>query len=255
MKLALQLYSMRDCANQIELLAQLPALGITHVEGYGGVYGDPVAYRAAMDANGISMPSGHMGLAEIEEDFEATMAIVETLGITRVFAPYLEEKDRPATAEGWAALGHRLNVAGKKYADRGIAFGWHNHDFEFFALPDGSIPMDVLLNAAPDIAWEADLAWIVRGGSDPIEYIKRYGSRISAIHIKDIAAQGTKVDEDGWADLGAGTMDWAALLRTCRATSDDLIYALEHDKPSDPVGYASRSAKAFNTLWESTNDE
>jgi len=204
MKLALQLYSMRDCADQIALLGQLPALGITHVEGYGGVYGDPVAYRAAMDATGISMPSGHMGLAEIEEDFEAT--------------------------------------------------GWHNHDFEFFALPDGSIPMDVLLNAAPDIAWEADLAWIVRGGSDPIDYINRYGSRLSAIHVKDIAAAGTNLDEDGWSDLGAGTMDWAALLQACRSTSGDLIYALEHDKPSDPVGYAGRSAAAFKTLWESTHD-
>ena len=254
MKLALQLYSMRDCADQIELLAQLPDLGITHIEGYGGVYGDPVAYRAAMDATGISMPSGHMGLAEIEEDFEATMAIVETLGITRVFAPYLEEKDRPTSADGWASLGHRLNAAGKKYADRGITFGWHNHEFEFFALPDGSIPMDVLLNAAPDIAWEADLAWIVRGGSDPIDYINRYGSRLSAIHVKDIAAAGTNLDEDGWSDLGAGTMDWAALLQACRSTSGDLIYALEHDKPSDPVGYAGRSAAAFKTLWESTHD-
>jgi hypothetical protein len=28
-----------------------------------------------------------------------------------------------------------------------------------------------------------------------------------------------------------------------------LIYALEHDKPSDPVGYATRSTAAFKTLW------
>jgi len=254
MNLALQLYSMRDCEDQIELLSQLPALGITNVEGYGGVYGDTAAYRAAMDANGISMPSGHMGLAEIEADFEATMAIVETLGITQVFAPYLEEQDRPGTTEGWAALGQRLNAAGKKYADRGIGFGWHNHDFEFVALADGNKPMDVLLDAAPDIAWEADLAWIVRGGSDPIEYIKRYGDRLSAIHVKDIAPDGTNLDEDGWCDLGAGQMDWATLLQACRSASSDLIYALEHDKPADPVGYAARSSTEFNALWESTND-
>lgn len=251
---ALQLYSMRDCADQIALLAQLPALGITTVEGYGGVYADPTAYRAAMDANGISMPSGHMGLDDIEADFETTMNIVATLGITRVFAPYLEEKDRPETSSGWAALGARLNAAGQKYAKHGITFGWHNHDFEFVALADGGIPMDILLEAAPDIAWEADLAWIVRGGRDPIEYIQRYADRLSAIHVKDIAANGTNVDQDGWSDLGAGTMDWAALLQACRVASDDLIYALEHDKPSDPVGYATRSAAAFKTLWENTND-
>lgn len=247
---ALQLYSMRDYADQIALLAQLPAIGITKVEGYGGVYGDPAAYRAAMDANGISMPSGHMGLDDIEADFEATMAIVETLGIKRVFAPYLEEKDRPETAEGWAALGQRLNAAGKKYGERGITFGWHNHDFEFVALADGSTPMDIMLSAAPDISWEADLAWIVRGGRDPVDYIMRYGDRLSAIHVKDIAVSGSNLDQDGWSDLGAGTMDWTALLQACRSVSNDLIYALEHDKPSDPVGYATRSAAAFKTLWE-----
>ena len=251
---ALQLYSMRDCADQIALLAQLPALGISKVEGYGGVYGDPAVYRAAMDAHGITMPSGHMGLADIEADFDATMEIVETLGITRVFAPYLEEKDRPDTAAGWAALGQRLNAAGQKYAARGIKFGWHNHDFEFLALADGSTPMDILLDAAPDILWEADLAWIVRGGRDPIDYISRFGNRLSAIHVKDIAANGTNLDEDGWCDLGAGIMDWAALLQACRTASGELLYALEHDKPSDPIGYARRSAAAFNALWENTHD-
>ncbi len=251
---ALQLYSMRDCADQIALLAQLPALGITKVEGYGGVYNDPSAYRAAMDANGITMASGHMGLNDIEADFEATMDIVGTLGITRVFAPYLEEKDRPDTAEGWAALGQRLNAAGKKYADRGITFGWHNHDFEFVAQKDGSTPMDTLLEAAPDITWEADLAWIVRGGRDPIDYIKRYADRLSAIHVKDIAAAGDNLDQDGWSDLGDGTLDWSALLQACRGASSELIYALEHDKPSDPVAYATRSARAFKTLWENTHD-
>ncbi len=253
MTLALQLYSMRDCVDQIALLGQLSAMGITHVEGYGGVYGDPAAYRAAMDENGITMPSGHMGLDDIEADFDRVIKTVNTLGITRVFAPYLEEKDRPDTAAGYVAFAKKLQDAAKYFADQGIAFGWHNHDFEFVALQDGSTPMEIILEEAPGIAWEADLAWVVRGGRDPLDYVQRYGSRLSAIHVKDIALEGTNLDEDGWCDLGAGTMDWAALLQACRSQSPDLIYALEHDKPSDPVGYAKRSAAAFKTLWEATH--
>lgn len=254
MTAALQLYSMRDCADQIALLAQLPDMGINMVEGYGGVYSDPAGYRAAMDANGVTMPSGHMGLDDIESDFEGSLAIASTLGFSRVFAPYLEEKDRPRTAQGWATFGARLSEVGKKFADHGITFGWHNHDFEFVNQADGSTPMDVLLEAAPNIAWEADLAWIVRGGKDPYDYIKCFGNRLSAIHVKDIAAKGTNLDEDGWSDLGAGTMDWAGLLRACRAMSSDLIYVLEHDKPADPVGYASRSVTALKKLWENPHD-
>lgn len=253
MTISLQLYSMRDVSDQIALLGQLPQLGINRVEGYGGVYGDPAAYRAAMDANGISMPSGHMAIADIEADFDGTMRLVKTFGMHKVFAPYLEEKDRPTTAAGYKELAQRLNAAAKKYADQGISFGWHNHEFEFEALPDGSIPMDILLAEAPDTNWEADLAWIVRGAADPLAYIADHGSRMTAIHVKDIATAGTNLDEDGWANLGDGVMDWAALLKACRAQSDDLIYVLEHDKPSDPVAYAKASAQAFKALWEKTN--
>lgn len=253
MQLALQLYSMRDCADQIALLKALPALKITAVEGYSGVYTDAAAYRDAMDANGIIMPSGHMNVEDIETDFEATIKLVKTLGITHVFAPYLDENARPDNSEDWVTFGQRLDAAGKKYAEHGISFGWHNHDFEFVNLADGGTPMDILLDAAPDIRWEADIAWIVRGGCDPLEYIKRYGERLSAIHVKDIAPSGTNIDEDGWCDLGKGTMDWTALLQACRNASSNLIYALEHDKPSDPIGYARHSAIAFNALWEKTN--
>lgn len=254
MTLALQLYSMRDYADQIGLLSQLPGMGITSVEGYGGVYGDAAAYRAAMDANGITMPSGHIGLDDVEGDFDGTVKTIKTLGIKRVFAPYLDEKDRPTTAAGYVELAGRLNAAAKRYAEHGLPFGWHNHDFEFVALPDGSIPMEILLDEASDITWEADLAWIVRGGADPLDYVARYGSRLSCIHVKDIAPAGTNLDEDGWADLGAGTLDWVGLLQACRDQSPDLIYALEHDKPSDPLTYAKRSAAAFKILWDGTYD-
>ena len=254
MTVSIQLYSMRDHGDQIALLDKLSAIGITNIEGYGGVYGDPKAYRKAMDANGISMPSGHMALNDIEDNFDTTLNIATTLGIVCIFAPYLEEQDRPDNTTGYTKLAHRLNAAAKRYAEHGISFGWHNHDFEFVTLADGGVPMDILLEEAPDITWEADLAWIVRGKSDPFDYIQRYGNRLRAIHVKDIAKDGTHLDEDGWSDLGAGVLDWTALLQACRTQSLGLIYALEHDKPSDPVGYATRSAAAFQNLWENTHD-
>ena len=253
MTLSIQLYSMRDYKDQIDLLTKLAAIGLKQVEGYGGVYENPVAYRAAMDAYGITMPTGHMGINDIEKDFEGTLEIINTLGIQCVFAPYLEAHERPSTSEGYTQLAHRLNSAAKRYAEHGIEFGWHNHDFEFIALADGGVPMDILLKEAPTINWEADLAWVVRGDSDPLEYIQRHGSRLRAIHVKDIAKPGTNLDQDGWSDLGDGVLDWKSLLKACRNQSSNLVYALEHDKPSDPLAYATRSVAAFNALWESTN--
>jgi sugar phosphate isomerase/epimerase len=70
----------------------------------------------------------------------------------------------------------------------GFGFGWHNHDFEFVPLADGSVPMQILLETAPDLDWEADIAWVIRGGADATDWIARHGKRITAVHVKDIAA-------------------------------------------------------------------
>ncbi|WP_296421265.1 sugar phosphate isomerase/epimerase family protein [Pseudooctadecabacter sp.] len=250
---AIQLYSMRDVPDQTGLLSRLRKLGVTTVEGYGGVYGDPVAFRAAMDENGLSMPSGHVALNEIEGQFDTTKTLAATLGMTRIFAPYLAPEDRPDTSEGWTALARRLNTVARRCSDAGLTFGWHNHDFEFAKLRDGGVPMDILLDVAPDITWEADLAWIERGGSDPLTYIHRYKDRLAAVHVKDIAKKGDHVDEDGWCNLGTGVMDWPALLRACQGASGGLLYVLEHDKPSHPETFAKRSINAFDAMWENAD--
>jgi sugar phosphate isomerase/epimerase len=125
--------------------------------------------------------------------------------------------------------------------DAGLTFGWHNHDFEFATLAGGETPMQVLLDEAPQISWEADIAWIVRGGADPFDWIARHGKRLTAVHVKDIAPAGTAEAEDGWADVGHGTVDWTALLAALDAGSPARLYIMEHDNPADVARFASRS--------------
>ena len=48
----------------------------------------------------------------------------------------------------------------------------------------------------------------MRGGADPRRWIERYRGRIPLVHVKDIAPAGEKEDEDGWADVGTGTVPW-----------------------------------------------
>ena len=62
-------------------------------------------------------------------------------------------------------------------AGKGLGLAWHNHDFEMVALADGNRPMDLLLEAAPKLGWEADIAWIVRGGQDPVAWLGRHPAR------------------------------------------------------------------------------
>ena len=106
--------------------------------------------------------------------------------------------------------------------------------------------MSLILEHAPSVEWEADIAWIVRGGGDPMAWIADHGDRMTTAHVKDIAPDGECVDEDGWADVGHGTMDWAAITAALRGAGVDL-FVMEHDKPSDAARFAKRSLDAFKT--------
>ena len=91
-----------------------------------------------------------------------------------------------------------------------------------------------------------DGAWIVRGNQDPLDWIEKYASRITTAHVKDIAPEGECADEDGWADVGQGTMDWKGIMSALRGVGVDL-FVMEHDKPSDFDRFATRSVAAFRT--------
>jgi len=242
-----QLYSSRNFPPLEDTLKMLKACGYAQVEGFGGVYSDPKALKEALDRNELRMTSGHFGLDMLEKETDKALDIARTVGMKAVYCPFLMPDQRPADAAGWREFGGRLARAGKRFTDAGFIFGWHNHDFEFKALPDGSIPQTLIFEAAPELTWEADIAWVVRGGADPIDWIRRYGDRITAVHVKDIAKPGEKQDEDGWADVGHGTVPWKAIWAALRDTPAQL-FIMEHDKPNDHERFARRSIEAARNL-------
>lgn len=241
--LSYQLYSSRNFPPLSATFKMLAEKGYKQVEGFGGLFKDVPQLKADLDAAGLTMTSSHFGLDQLENEADFIIETAKTLGIKAVFCPYLIDTDRPKDAAGYVEFGKRLQAIGKPFVDAGLIFGWHNHDFEFVALEDGSIPMDRILEGGPDLAWEADIAWIVRGDGDPLAYIEKHKSRIKAAHVKDIAPAGECVDEDGWADVGHGTMDWAAISKALTTTPCEIL-VMEHDNPNDDVRFAERSIAA-----------
>lgn len=248
MDFSLQLYSARNAQPLAEVLRKLAGMGYTQVEGFGGVYDDTDALRQMLDANGLSMPSGHFGIAELEADTIGCIEMAKGLGITRIFAPFLAPPERPQSEAEWMSFAQRLARVGKKVQAAGLSFGWHNHDFEFQSDYNGRTPMEIILTEAPEIDWEADIAWIIRGGHVPIEWIERYGNRITAVHVKDIAASGECTDEDGWSDVGFGTVNWGQILSALQEKSRASVYVMEHDNPNDFARFAQRSLTSLKML-------
>jgi len=241
MNWSFQLYSARNFQPWEGVLATLGKLDYTEVEGFGGVYENPKAFRAELDKNGLSMPTGHFSIDALEKDFDGVRRTAEALGIKLLICPYLMAEDRPSDAAGWRGFGERLAKVGEVASKAGYGFAWHNHDFEFKALADGSVPQDHILSSAPGIGWEMDLAWVVRGGADPLPWIEKHGKRIVAVHVKDIAKPGEGLDEDGWSDVGHGTIDWANLIKVLRAKSAAKYFVMEQDNPNDIERFARRS--------------
>ncbi len=59
------------------------------------------------------------------------------------------------------------------------------------------------------------------------------------MHVKDVVPEGQNADQGGWADVGAGMIDWARYRRESLAAGAKWL-VVEHDKPLD----AAASVKA-----------
>jgi sugar phosphate isomerase/epimerase len=248
MKTLVQLYSARNFTPWDRILDQVKSSAYDGVEGFFANYEDPAAFRKLLDEHGLMMPQGHFGLDLLEGNFEKAVSIARTLGISTVIAPWLAPEDRPTGHAGWKALAARLKVLDTKVRGEGFDFAWHNHDFEFVAVEDGVIPMDILLDAAPEMNWEADLGWILRAGGSPLDWLKARADRIVAVHLKDVQADCDKAPEDGWADLGHGVSDWVPIFKELEKLPSLKAYVAEHDNPADLDRFLRRWSQSFKTL-------
>ncbi|MEL7345182.1 MAG: sugar phosphate isomerase/epimerase [Pseudomonadota bacterium] len=235
--IAYQLYCSRNFPPLEKTFSMLRDAGYDAVEGYSAMYGDVAATRTALDEVGLSMPSAHFGIDLIEGDLDAALGIARTLGVKKVIVPYLMPDERPTGLAEWTAFATRLAELGKPVRDAGFAFGWHNHDFELADI-GGVTPLDLIAQAGVDL--ELDLGWVRATGQAPLDWLVKYGEQTTCVHIKDVAPDGTCADEDGWADVGYGTIDWSPIKTELETHGID-HWVVEHDNPSDDARFATRS--------------
>jgi sugar phosphate isomerase/epimerase len=84
----------------------------------------------------------------------------------------------------------QLNKIGEKCRKRGMEFYYHNHFMEFQKF-DGQYVMDTILENTEKelVKVELDTYWAIRGGINPVEYLRKLGDRCDLIHQKDLTPE------------------------------------------------------------------
>ena len=235
-KISIQLYTLR---NQLAIdlegtLAALADIGYRRVEHAGFVGRTVTEFKAALDAAGIWASSGHVGIPQPFDAaaWRASLADAQVLGSRFIVHPFFGinfgtgevVRDRAT----WTAFAHDLNRAGRMARDAGLRLGYHNHNWEFFRLDDGSGDrvFDVLVEETDPryVHLELDLFWAWRGAADPVDLFRQTGNRVRQYHVKDLAQNGS------FADPGQGLIDFARIFRA-HAVDE---YIVERDDAGSP---------------------
>ncbi|GGL57820.1 sugar phosphate isomerase/epimerase family protein [Wenxinia marina] len=246
--LAYQIYSSRNFPPLEAQLPELAAMGYDAIEPWLPAYeSGPAAFRRAVEAAGMRIIGFHMPLDGLAADPARWCDIAEEIGAEVLIPPFVPAEQRQDTPDFWRGVGETLARGADEAAKRGLTVAWHNHDFEYAALPDGTRPIDHILGVSDAVKFEIDIGWIVRGGADPAEELRRYADRIVAIQLKDTAGPEGRGTEDGWRATGDGIIDWDGLVPLMRATAATHVVA-EHDNPADWRDFAARSATEMRRL-------
>lgn len=240
--LAVQLYTLRNVEGGLDAQLRLAArAGYGAVETVGTHGLDPRRLRDMLDAHELQAVSSHVALQALQDDASGMASFARAIGTDVLVIPWLPAEKRPSDADGWRALGGELGEVGARLGDQGVRLLYHNHDFEM-SVHDGQPGIAWLLDAAGEerLGFEPDLAWVVRGGGEPLSLLDRFAGRCPRVHVKDLAEPGTAETEGGWAAVGAGVLDWDRLLRGAKAAGAEW-YIVEHDAPGDAAAVLRES--------------
>jgi len=245
--IAVQMYTLRSIASLEEQFTAVKAAGITAIEIFGNQGVSAAELNALVRKYGLKIVSGHVELSDLRENFEAVIAFHKAIGNRHLVVPALILSQMPGTdPAGWAEAGWYLGEMARRVEAEDMVLAYHNHSYEFADF-GGKTGLEIMFAAAgPSLQAELDMSWVARAGYDPVDMLERFSGRVFAIHAKDRAPLGKADNHLGLADVGSGTLDWAAILPAATKAGAQWII-IEHDLPHDPADSVKRSAAYLRT--------
>jgi len=199
MKLAVQLYSLREMAADgpsfLALFPQLKAMGFDGVEfaGYHGLGAEEI--RKALDDAELVAVGAHVSLEDLmPENLQATIDFHKILGL-HCFGPGgAPHSDLEETQETCAMLAEAYEQVQKQ----GVTIYYHNHASEFAPLEDGTIAIDHIKQACE---LEVDTYWLDCADVEAYSFLLANKDRVHHVHLKDGEGLTPRALGDGDCDL------------------------------------------------------
>lgn len=232
--LGLQLYSVRDVLpkDYEGTLRQLAALGYREVEAAGFFGRSPSEVKQAMDHAGLHCVSAHYPLKDLLPKVDETIQFGKDLGLSYIVcaSPWFKDPSKMTdpgsrtaresmTLDDWRWNADQFNHIGERVKAAGMRFAYHNHTPEFRAQ-DGVVFYDELMRRTdPAKVWmELDCGWAVVAGKNPADYLIRYPTRISMLHVKDfkMTATSSPSSPPPSTEMGHGTIDYHPIFEAAR---------------------------------------
>ena len=159
-------------------------------------------------------------------------------------------------AEDWAPYGAKVTAFAQHLADEGLKLCYHHH---MGTIVQSEADIDAFMAATkPPVNLLLDTGHATWGGADPAALARRYASRISHVHCKDVRPAVRKSAEAAdlsfldailgqGADLGVytvpgdGCVDYAAVFQALPAYGGWVVLEAEQDpEKANPLAYAKR---------------
>lgn len=161
---------------------------------------------------------------KIVNDLELVIPRLAEVG-GKTFGVSVGEADHIKTEWELDAQAETLKVLIRICEDHGIVPNLHNHTYE---IENDLHDLKGTLARIPDLKLGPDINWLIRGGIDPVDFIKTYGKQIVYIHLRD------QYENGEWTEyLGQGTTDFVGIAEALRKQGFDGEAGIELAFPGD----------------------
>lgn len=236
--IALQLYTLREiAADDFEGMVRMVAeMGYVGVEPAGFPGSTPEAAGKLFKELGLTVPSAHTGLPLGDTKNEVLDAMA-AIGCPRIITG--KGPDDFNTLDKIKATCDLFNEANAAARAAGLAFGIHNHWWEYTAV-EGVMPYQVMLERLDaDILMEIDTYWVQTAGCNVPEVLAEVGNRAPLLHIKD----GPCDAKLPMTAVGAGVMDFPTIVAAAGDVPQWLI--VEQDRTAGDMVADVKASYAY----------